>query len=73
MHGLRDVALLAGGALDVALESLRLGLREATLLAGGALDEHLDSALFCASESVSLPLSLVLTVVPIEPLGRGGG
>ena len=54
-------------------ESLRLGLREATLLAGGALDEHLDSALFCASESVSLPLSLVLTVVPMEPLGCGGG
>jgi hypothetical protein len=54
-------------------ELLRLKLREAALLAGGALDEHLDSALFCASESVSLPLSLVLTVVPMEPLGRGGG
>ena len=53
-------------------ELLRLKLREAALLAGGALDEHLDSALFCASESVSLPLSLVLTVVPMEPLGRGG-
>ena len=57
-------------------ESLRLGLREATLLVGGAFEEHVDSALFCASESVSLPLSLVLTAVPgilllMEPFGGG--
>ena len=54
-------------------ESLRLGLREAPLLVGGALDEHVDSALFCASESVSLPLSLVLTFLPMEPFGSSGG